>query len=438
MKDKILRIDEVFRVPSQKSGGVILDKVDGLRNHYHVTSRPDEYVVGEGDPTIGLGAGINTPAEVRGSDGLIRRPAIIIRSSPHKSGSHQTPWRDNFDIDNGHIHYFGDTKTAGETPELTRGNKELLALFDQHHSDDPVVREKAAPLIFYLSPKTGYAIFKGYGVIRSASRVVQRHSQTGETFTNYVFDFTVLGLEQEGDGFDWNWILDRRDPSISVKETLKNAPLSWKTWIKEGHSSLDKLKRKVSKFLVTSKSDQVVSPGSDSEILLKAIYHYYPTNQKKKRFEGLAAFVASKVLNETGEYEAGWISPGSGDKGIDFYGVLTVGKGFGKARMIVLGQAKCEKLNSPTNGTHVARTVARLKRGWLGVYVTTSYFSNHVQEEIIEDSYPLVLINGKKIAEVVAKELFDRRLTIDEFLDWVDAEYEGQLASRRPEELLLS
>ena len=53
------------------------------------------------------------------------------------------------------------------------------------------------------------------------------------------------------------------------------------------------------------------------------------------------------------------------------------------------------------SGTHIARTVAKLRRGWLGVYVTTSYFSDKVQIEILEDKYPILLINGKILSEEV-------------------------------------
>jgi len=56
----------------------------------------------------------------------------------------------------------------------------------------------------------------------------------------------------------------------------------------------------------------------------------------------------------------------------------------------VLGQAKCQVLDRPTHGRDIARTVARLRRGRLGVYVTTSFFSSQTQREVIEDRYPTV------------------------------------------------
>lgn len=137
-------------------------------------------------------------------------------------------------------------------------------------------------------------------------------------------------------------------------------------------------------------------------------------------------------------YKEGWITPASGDHGADFYGRLDIGFGFGKVKVILLGQAKCESLKKPTSGTHIARTVARLKRGWVGAYVTTSYFSEPMQREIIEDSYPILLINGKKIAETSLKIIHDDGYpSIESFLADVDTQYENKIKTRRPEELLL-
>ncbi len=120
-----------------------------------------------------------------------------------------------------------------------------------------------------------------------------------------------------------------------------------------------------------------------------------------------------------------------------FIGRLELGSGFSKIKLIILGQAKCEKLNSPTNGRDIARTVARLKRGWIGIYVTTSYFSESVQQEIIEDQYPIMLVNGRKIAEEIAEALYQRGISdINKLLDEIDNEYDQLVKTRRPEEIL--
>lgn len=76
------------------------------------------------------------------------------------------------------------------------------------------------------------------------------------------------------------------------------------------------------------------------------------------------------------------------------------------------------KAKSSISGSDLARVVARLQRGWLGVFVTTAVFSDQSQLELIEDKYPIVLINGRRLAQelqqitvaegVSLQELFDR------------------------------
>ena len=95
----------------------------------------------------------------------------------------------------------------------------------------------------------------------------------------------------------------------------------------------------------------------------------------------MAALVAERILNGTGgSYRTGWVTAAGSDGGVDFVGVLEVGSGFASRKLVVIGQAKCETIGSPTAGLHIARTVARLKRGWIGIYVTTSFFSSRAQQ----------------------------------------------------------
>ena len=52
-------------------------------------------------------------------------------------------------------------------------------------------------------------------------------------------------------------------------------------------------------------------------------------------------------------------------------------------------------------------------------------FSERVQREIIEDSYPILLINGKKIAEIALKIVHDDGYpSLASFLADVDTQYE--------------
>ena len=83
--------------------------------------------------------------------------------------------------------------------------------------------------------------------------------------------------------------------------------------------------------------------------------------------------------------------------------------------------------------------MARLRRGWLGVYVTTSYFSEPVQREVSLDRYPVMLISGKAIAEeaillATQKGLTDVHLLLEE----VDARYSLMVRNRDPEDVIFS
>ena len=84
-------------------------------------------------------------------------------------------------------------------------------------------------------------------------------------------------------------------------------------------------------------------------------------------------------------------------------------------------------------------TVARLQRGWFGCYVTTSFFSPSVQQEVLEDKYPIALIHGHRVAEELWKLVFESgAANVRSFLEDLDAQYDNRLAQRRPDEILFT
>ena len=113
---------------------------------------------------------------------------------------------------------------------------------------------------------------------------------------------------------------------------------------------------------------------------------------------------------------------------------MNIGSGFEGLDIVLLGQAKCEK--NATSGKDIARTVARLKRGWIGAYVTTSYFSAPVQLEILEDKYPLIKINGLKLAELIDRNVLggsNDYKKLDKYLEQLEIEYNKKMSSRNLE-----
>jgi hypothetical protein len=425
-----VKMKEVFRYARPYSSLAV--EIDGFKNHFHVTSCP-------GQSLILLEKGITSVAQISTISGK-RKPVIIIRSSPKKIGSETTPWQDIFDVDNGHIRYYGDNKNPEIDPAHSPGNRLLLEAHRIHN--DSKNRKNSVPLIFYKTitvnnKSKGFIEFNGFGVITGVELITQYDRKLDRTFSNYAFNFHVFSLARENEQLNWEWIRDRRNKRLSLEETLVHAPYAWKDWVKNGNKVLEKHRRRVSKLLVVSRSEQLPSEGSKEEKVVLSIYKYYVG--KKSRFEALAAAITARIFkNNIGKYYEGWITPATTDGGADFYGRFDIGKGFGKAKLIVLGQAKCENPKIATNGNDIARTVARLRRGWVGVYVTTSFFSEPVQREVIEDEYPIMLVNGYKMAQTVLQIIHDEGYSsIKDFLDDIDLNYDQMVQNRRPDELLI-
>lgn len=408
--------------------------IDGLPNFFNA-------VYTEGCLLPKLTKGIFPIANVLASDGD-RKPAILISSSPHKIGSETTPWQDFFDPDNGHIRYYGDNKNPGVNPAKSPGNKLLLNAFVNHSALEFDIRKRSIPLVFFKRVKYGNRIggnvvFQGFGIIERVELITQYDQKNERSFPNYVFDFAVFGMAEENEMFSWNWISARRNQNLSLKDTLELAPATWKIWLKKGSSAINSCRRKVSKIFIEKTENQKPVSGSLESKDLNQIYKFY--EGRKSRFEALAAVVTQRILQKSGgTYHFGWITQSGSDNGIDFVGRLDLGSEFSKVKIIVLGQAKCEKPTSPTNGVHLARTVARLRRGWIGIYVTTSYFSESSQAEIIEDQYPLLPVHGLRLAREVRELMSESGFgDIKEYLEDIDKQHDGWLRQRRAEEILL-
>jgi hypothetical protein len=176
--------------------------------------------------------------------------------------------------------------------------------------------------------------------------------------------------------------------------------------------------------------------GTKENKCLKEIYFFY--RNKKHRFELLASYVAKSILKvENCNYIDGWLTSRSADGGADFVSRMDIGSGFSTVRQVIYGQAKCISLSTPVSGQDIARTVARLRRGWLGVFVSTSYYSESVQREVLQDEYPIMLIPGKKLAEEVFKMSMNGGYKkVAHFIKDLDDKYEESVSLKRPDEIL--
>lgn len=403
----------------------------GLRNFWSVTDALD-------GTHFRQTAGINPVRKVPSG----RRPAVAIFLTP-AGERHRLPWLDEVDVGNGFIRYFGDNKPELDKPaEDAPGNKALLEEMDLSTSGALADRCRAAPLLFFrnLGSATGRSVteFLGYGVIKEAHRVTQLYR--GRTFSNYAFDCVLFGGdtdEQGRDSVDLAWVDSRRDKSLDDAACLEGAPVSWRRWARTGIGSLDD--RDVRRFVLPHAwpyEAQVPEEDSALGAVLREVYEKYDSNYKHG-FQALAALVAKQVIAGPGlSYQEGWVTPVGPDGGVDFVQRLDVGTGMSSTKLIVLGQAKCRKPWPKGGGVtaeELARVVARLRRGWVGVYVTTSFFTEPAQREMVVDEYPIVLISGNRLAQVTEQLRDDRGFaSIKELLTWVDGEYARLVNNARP------
>jgi len=422
---KRLRIGSLYRYARPNAPDI--EVLDGIPNFYYMVSMA-------GMPTLQLERGINVPASTRSVDGD-RVGVILLSSNENKLGSVENPWHDTISPDDGFARYFGDNRTPEVDPGTAQGNRNLLKQFDLHVSPLRDKRELAAPILVFTSSRKGYKEFAGLAVLTGAKRVTQYSEANGGYFTNYLFDLAILSLSQEDESVAMSWIEARRNGSLSASAANSLAPISWLNWIKFGSAEIEALRRRVTRYHILSKKQQLAPEGSEKRKVIEQIYGFY--DQRKHRFEALASIACESMVKSSGaSYHRGWLTRSSADGGLDFVGRMDVGEGLSRTKLVVLGQAKCEKIDVPTNGVHVARTVARLRRGWLGAYVTTSFFSEPVQREIYEDQYPVMLLNGSVLADEVSKLQRVSGMSLHDFLLHVDSTYEEEVSSRKPEEIL--
>ena len=409
----MLEIGKEYRVTQTPDR--VTPVIDGLPNFNYETFVP-------GYSIFAPRRGINNFKTIKDPDGKERMPVLVICSGLKKGGRNYNPWHDEFYPERGTIKYFGDNKPHLKSKPNNRYLLKQIRFNSMSSREERL--HNSVPIVCMVSTSPGIQVFQGYGIVERAEVVTQYSEEYDCYFDNYLFSICIFTMSEDGEHFDWKWIADRCNPSLTAEQANMNAPKAWKKWIDEGVSKLHLVRRNVFANKVISLKGQRPIPGTDIDKMLNDIFKYY--EGRKHDFEALALEVTKRIIEENGaRCTTGWTTKRSGDGGVDF--VLRIDVGFEKLaglQIIVLGQAKCEKPSGNVRGIDIARTVARLKRGWVGAFVSTQPFSEDTQKEVMEDNYPLLLINGSKVAETVIKALRESgKKTLGEYLDSVTKMY---------------
>lgn len=412
-----IRIGDVFRVPH---GAAVEESV--MPSYLELTrgncTSPADMQKG-----MFFYASVKEPGQAFG-----RIPAFIFHSNPYKKDTEGTPWIDVVEPDVGYALFHGDNRKITQSPLEGRGNRKFAEI--QHFYFDPKMHVFAPPILMFIQKETlgsrkGYREFSGYGIPVRCMINTQREKKSSRYFTNLTIELALFSLAKENEQFDWAWIDARRNGELDANQALQFAPKAWREWVKNSRSAIERCRRNIAKHKIVKVREQGSITAAE-KVILNEVYAFYA--KKKHPFEGLASYVATRIVGHG--CKRGWVTKRSGDMGIDFVCRLDVGdhgSQLSRAPIVVLGQAKCQK--NPISAPDLARVVARLQRGWMGVYVTTSVFSEPAQLELTEDKYPLVLINGKRLARELEQAAVDEGLSVRELMDRETAWYE---ANERP------
>lgn len=249
----------------------------------------------------------------------------------------------------------------------------------------------------------------------------QKEARGTGYFLNLVVELTLFDLSDAGGTIDWAWIDDRRDSTLTSRQTLSSAPGTWKRWVRGDDPA--RCRRRVVRDRIVPRTIQTANDEPDASVLSKIYAHF---QSRPHEFEALAARIAARVIGERCERK--WVTRASRDGGFDFVCLLHVGEPQSRTGVVVLGQAKCLAPTSSVGPEDLARLVARLRRGWIGAFVTTGTFTDQAQEELLADNYPLLLISGGAVAR-------ETRRLLDEGFSWqelFEAEEDWYRSNVRP------
>jgi len=143
---------------------------------------------------------------------------------------------------------------------------------------------------------------------------------------------------------------------------------------------------------IRSKSSQLPDEGSDDDLLLQQLANLQPFD-----FERVVVAVFKEIREVTHHIEG---TRATGDGGFDFFGHFVLQRPLDYA-IHFRGEVKRYARTTAVAPKDVSRLVARLGRQEYGLFVTTSYFTEQAQKEVLADSYPIHLIPGAGLVKML-------------------------------------
>lgn len=301
-------------------------------------------------------------------------------------------WPDNLDLETGQFTYYGDNRVPGAVIDFTPvgGNRLLQTTFSNLHTQS---RELIKPFLCFESIKRdgkSYMKFLGLaapgeqGVSSLEDLVAVWKIKGQQRFQNYRSIFTIFNEE----AISRFW-LDDMVAGVRPIDSA-NCPKSWTYWVETGIYNALQCKNEVNS---RSKNDQLLATNEERRVL-----EFVVKNLSDREFEYASAEIV-RLLDTS--FRDLLVTRATKDGGRDVIGYYYLGHSKHQVRLSVFIEAKKWKQTSAIGVKPMMRLISRLRHRDVGVFVTTSYFDKQIQNELIEDGHPVMLISGGDISKIL-------------------------------------
>ena len=305
-------------------------------------------------------------------------------------GEHE--WPDKLDPYTGVFTYYGDNRKPGRAISDTSvgGNRLLEKVFALLHAGE---RESVCPFLCFESfqgTRGMYMRFLGLAVpgaegYSSLEDLVAVWRLSGnQRFQNYRATFTIL----RDATVDHRWLEGLVLGIPAIESPF--CPPSLERWMKGGRYEALASEREL---VPRSKAAQL--PQSDREWqLLRAILDGLDDRQFEFAAASMLAMLDPRFVDIR-------VTPAVRDGGRDVISSYRVGHDAHSVSLNSCLEAKRWRPDGSVGVKPMMRLISRLKHRDFGVFITTSYFDKQVQQELIDDRHPVVLMSGVDIARLL-------------------------------------
>jgi len=308
-------------------------------------------------------------------------PAYLVLVTHEKSAAgNLNPWEDIVDLSTAEILYWGDSKAHPKKRlDDFAGNAVLRRVFDYLLDGD---RAAAPPVLHFSKPEQGVVKFNGLCVLERLD--LAWFYDAGQPVRNYHARLRILDCDK----VPLAWLHHRAQAeTVASLDNHPGCPIVWRRYKKGDTVAID-----IWHPRIRSTSSQLPDEGSDDDLLLQSL-----TNLQPFDFERVVVAVFRENREVTHHIEG---TRPTRDGGFDFFGNFVLQHPLNYA-IDFRGEVKKFARTTCVTPKDVSRLVARLRRGEYGLFVTTSYFTEQAQKEVLADSYPIHLIAGAELVKML-------------------------------------